>query len=133
MASFCSFSCACEQKPVNWKMQTLWSAGELPYHILLEFCDRIEVLTDGRLTITLFPAGAIIPTFETLGAVRSNVLQVMNVWPGYFTGKEPAFAPLTDFLCAYTEPWEIETFFLQRGGLELLNELYEPYNVITTE
>ena len=130
LASLLTFSGVHSQEPVNWKMQTLWSAGELPYGILQNFCKRVEVLTDGRLTITLFPAGAIVPTFETLGAVRSNVIQIMNVWPGYFTGKEPAFAPLTDFLCAYNEPWEYETIFLYRGGLELLNELYEPYNVV---
>ncbi|MFC1651003.1 TRAP transporter substrate-binding protein DctP, partial [Candidatus Latescibacterota bacterium] len=58
-------------------------------------------------------------------------LQVMNVWPGYFAGKEPAFAPLTDFLCAYEEPWEYEAFFIYRDGLKLLNELYEPYGVVS--
>lgn len=125
------FSTAYAEKPINWKMQTLWSAGEMPYQILQNFCKRMEDLTDGRLIITPFPAGAIVPTFETLGAVRSNVLQVMNVWPGYFAGKEPAFAPLTDFLCAYEEPWEYEAFFLYRDGLKLLNELYEPYGVVS--
>ena len=119
------------QKKVVWKMQTLWSAGELPYKILENFCERIPILTDGQLEISLYPAGAIVPTFETLDAVRYNIIQVMNVWPGYFTGKEPAFAPLTDFICAYEEPWEYDTFFYYRGGIELLNELYKPYNVET--
>ena len=119
------------QKPIQWKMQTLWSAGELPYKILQDFCKRVAVLTGRRLEITLFPAGAIVPTVETLGAVKYNILQVINVWPGYFTGKEPAFAPLSDLLCAYAEPWEYDAFFYYRGGLDLLNELYEPYNVIS--
>jgi TRAP-type mannitol/chloroaromatic compound transport system substrate-binding protein len=119
------------QKPAIWKMQTLWSAGELPYKILQDFCERVPVLTEGRLEILLFPAGAIVPTVETLGAVKFNILQVINVWPGYFSGKEPAFAPLSDFLCAYDEPWEYDAFFHYRGGLELLNELYEPYNAVT--
>ena len=112
-------------------MQTLWSAGELPYKTLENFCKRVKILTGGRLEITLFPAGAIVPTFETLDAVRYNILQAMNVWPGYFTGKEPAFASLSDFICAYAEPWEYDTFFYSRGGLELLNELYAPFNVVS--
>ena len=124
-------SAASAQKPVKWKMQTLWSAGELPYKVLENFCGRVKVLTGGRLEITLFPAGAIVPTFETLDAVRYNIIQVMNVWPGYFTGKEPAFAPLTDFICAYKEPWEYDTFFYYRGGLDLLNELYKSYDVVS--
>jgi TRAP-type mannitol/chloroaromatic compound transport system substrate-binding protein len=116
------------QKTIKWKLQTLWSAGELPYKCLQDFCSRVKVATDGRLEITPFPAGAIVPTFETLDAVKNNILQVINVWPGYFMGKEPAFAPLTDFLCAYEQPWEYDAFFNYRGGMELLNELYAPYN-----
>ncbi len=112
----------------KWKLQTLWSAGELPYKVLEQFCKKVKVATNGRLEITPFPAGAIVPTFETLDAVKNNIIQVMNVWPGYFTGKEAAFAPLTDLICAYEKPWEYEAFFLYRGGLDLINELYAPYN-----
>lgn len=112
----------------KWKLQTLWSAGELPYKMLEQFCKKVKVATDGRLEITPFPAGAIVPTFETLDAVKNNIIQVMNVWPGYFTGKEPAFASLTDLICAYEQPWEYDAFFQYRGGLELINELYAPYN-----
>ena len=115
-------------KVTKWKLQTLWSAGELPYKCLQDFCARVKVASDGRLEIAPFPAGAIVPTFETLDAVKNNILQVINVWPGYFTGKEPAFAPLTDFLCAYENPWEYDAFFNYRGGMELINELYKPYN-----
>jgi TRAP-type mannitol/chloroaromatic compound transport system substrate-binding protein len=115
-------------KTTKWKLQTLWSAGELPYKILEQFCQKVKVATNGRLEITPFPAGAIVPTFETLDAVKNNIIQVMNVWPGYFTGKEPAFASLTDLICAYEQPWEYDAFFQYRGGLDLINELYAPYN-----
>lgn len=119
------------EKTIKWKLQTLWSSGVTPYTQLEDFCKKVKVMTNGRLEITVFPAGAIVPTFETLDAVKNNIIQVMNVWPGYFTGKEPAFAPLTDFLCAYEQPWEYDAFFHNRGGLELINELYEPYNAVT--
>lgn len=117
------------EKTIKWKLQTLWSAGELPYKCLEDFCKRVKVATNGRLEIQPFPAGAIVPTFETLDAVKNNIIQVMNVWPGYFTGKEPAFAPLTDFICGYEQPWEYEAFFYNQGGMDLINELYKPYGV----
>jgi len=117
-----------QAETTSWKLQTLWSAGETPYKLLEEFCAKVKVATNGRLEITPYPAGAIVPTFETIDALKNNILQVINVWPGYFVGKEPAFAPLTDFLFAYEEPWEYEAFFNYRGGMELINELYAPYN-----
>jgi TRAP-type mannitol/chloroaromatic compound transport system substrate-binding protein len=119
---------AMAQETQKWKLQTLWSAGETPYKLLEEFCEKVKVATNGRLEITAFPAGGIVPTFETIDALKNNILQVINVWPGYFVGKEPAFAPLTDFLFAYEEPWEYDAFFNYRGGLDLMNELYAPYN-----
>lgn len=119
---------ASAQQPMKWKLQSLWSAGETPYKLLEEFCGKVKTATDGRLEITPFPAGGIVPTFETIDALKNNILQVINVWPGYFVGKEAAFAPLTDFLFAYEQPWEFEAFFHYRGGMELINELYAPYN-----
>jgi TRAP-type mannitol/chloroaromatic compound transport system substrate-binding protein len=119
------------EKVTQWKLQTLWSAGELPYKVLEDFCGRVKTATGGRLEIQPFPAGGIVPTFETLDAVKNNIIQVQNTWPGYFVGKEPAFAPLTDLVFAYTEPWEYDGFYHYGGGLELINELYEPYNAVT--
>jgi len=119
-----------QQAPIKWKLQTLWSAGESPYKFLEEFCTKVKTATNGRLEITPFPAGGIVPTFETIDALKNNILQVINVWPGYFVGKEAAFAPLSDFLFAYEQPWEYEAFYYYRGGMDLLNELYAPYNGI---
>jgi len=119
------------QKTFRWKMQTLWSAGEPPYVYLQDFCKHVKIMTNGRLEITPFPAGAVVPTFDTLEATQHDILQVMNVWPGYFTGKDPAFALVSDPICAYKEPWEFEEFYYNRGGQELLNELYKPYGVVS--
>lgn len=115
-------------KPIKWKAQTLWSAGELTYKIFADFCERVKVLTNGRLEITPFPAGAVVGTFECLDAVQSGVLQAMNQWPGYWTGKDPAFAALGDLICAYTHPWQADAFYHYFGGLEMLRELYKKYN-----
>ncbi len=79
---------------ITWKAQALWSASELPYRTFVDFCQRVEKLTNGRLKITPYPAGTIVPTFECLDAVRHNILQAMHQWPGYWTGKNPAFAPM---------------------------------------
>jgi TRAP-type mannitol/chloroaromatic compound transport system substrate-binding protein len=117
------------QKVIKWKAQTLWSPAVIPYKTFEAFCQRVKVMSGGRLEITPYPAGAIVPTFECLDAVKNNIIQMMNQWPGYWAGKDPAFAPLSDFIFGYQEPWEIDVFFHYRGGLDLLNELYKPFGV----
>jgi TRAP-type mannitol/chloroaromatic compound transport system substrate-binding protein len=119
------------EKPIQWKAQTLWAATETPHKIFEELCARIKVMTNGRLQIQPFPAGAIVPTNEALDALKGNVLQVMHEWPGYYSGKNPAFAALGDLTMAWEHPWEADAFFHYGGGLDLLRELYAPFNAYT--
>jgi len=118
------------QKAIQWKAQTLWSPAVIPYKTFESFCQRVKEMSNGRLEITPYPAGAIVPTFECLDAVKNNILQLMNQWPGYWAGKDPAFAPISDFIYGYQEPWEMYAFFHYKGGLELINELYKPFGVV---
>ena len=85
---------------IKWKVQTYWSPAEMTYKAFADACKRVKVLTNGRLEITPYSGGAIVPDFQALEAVQNNVLQGMYTWAGYWAGKEPAFAPLTDFVCA---------------------------------
>ncbi|MBI5577911.1 MAG: TRAP transporter substrate-binding protein DctP [Deltaproteobacteria bacterium] len=120
-----------QQAPIKWKAQTLWNAQETPQKTFEDFCKRVKVLTNGRLEIEPYPAGAIVPTNETLTALQSNVLQAIHVWPGYASGRNPAFAALCDFIFAYESPWELDVFMHYKGGLELLRELYKPFGAYT--
>jgi len=119
------------EKPIKWKAQALWSAAELSYKTFVDFCARVKVLTNGRLEITPYPAGAIVPTFEGLDALQNNVLQALHTWPGYFSGKEPAFAAISDLVAGYSHPWQKDAWMYYKGGWEMLNELYKPYNGYT--
>lgn len=119
------------QKTIKWKAQALWSAAELSYKTFVDFCNRVKVLTNGRLEITPYSAGTIVPTFECLDAVTNNVMQAMHQWPGYFSGKEPAFAAISDLIAGYSHPWQKDAWMYYKGGWEMLNEMYRPYNAYT--
>jgi TRAP-type mannitol/chloroaromatic compound transport system substrate-binding protein len=117
--------------PIKWKIQTYWSPVEETYKAFAEACKRVKVLTNGRMEITPYPGGAIVPDFQALDAVQNNIIQGMYTWAGYWAGKEPAFAPLTDFGGAYREIWQMSGFMYYKGGLDMLNELYAPYGLYT--
>lgn len=117
--------------PIKWKIQTYWSPVEESYKAFADACKRVKVLTDGRMEITPYPGGAIVPDFEALEAVQNNIIQGMYTWSGYWTGKEPAFAPLTDMGGGYRNVWELSGFMYYKGGIDMLNELYKPFGLYT--
>ncbi len=119
------------EKTIKWKAQALWSAAELSYKTFVDFCKRVKVLTNGRLEITPYSAGTIVPTFECLDAVTNNVMQAMQQWHGYFSGKEPAFAAISDLIAGFSHPWQKDAWMYYKGGWEMLNEMYRPYNAYT--
>jgi TRAP-type mannitol/chloroaromatic compound transport system substrate-binding protein len=114
---------------VKWKLQSVWSPGTTPYVCLEEFCKKVKAMTNGRMEISLHASGSIVPTKDLLDGVKNNIIQMMSIWPGWFTGKEVALAPLTDLIGAYSNPIELSAFMYDRGGMDLLNELYEPFGV----
>ena len=116
------------QQSVKWRMQSMWSSAELTYKVFEDLCAHINKLCAGRLEITPFAAGAVTGAFETLDAVSAGVLQGHSSWPGYFSGKDPGLAVISDFVFGYQHPWQAEAWFYQRGGLDMLREAYAKYN-----
>src|SRR5215212_2148271 len=116
------------QQAAKWKMQSMWSSAELTYKVFEELCARINKLSAGRLEITPFAAGAVTGAFETLDAVSAGVLQGHSSWPGYFSGKDPGLAVISDFVFGYQHPWQAEAWYYQKGGLDMLREAYAKYN-----
>jgi len=116
------------EKPIEWKCQVFWGAAELSYKTFVDFTERVKVLTNGRLVITPYPGGTLVPTFEALDSLQDNVIQCMHMWPGYFSGKEPAFAAISDMIAAYSHPWQKEAWMYYKGGMDMLREMYKPYN-----
>jgi TRAP-type mannitol/chloroaromatic compound transport system substrate-binding protein len=125
----CAFSAnnVLAAKTIKWKAQAFWSAAELPYKTFVEFCEKVKVLTNGRLEIKPYSGGAIVPVFETLDALESGVIQAAHTAPAYWAGKEPGFAAICDLNGAWSHPWQVDAWFHYKGGMKLLEELYKPF------
>ena len=111
----------------KWKAQALWGPAETPYKMFEQMLQNVKTMTAGRLEITPFPAGSIVPVTESLDAVRNNVMQAMWMGPIYFSGKNPAFAAIGELSMAWEDPSELDAFMYKGGGMELLQELYKPF------
>ncbi len=120
---------ATAEKTIKWKAQSFWPSAVLGQKAFEDFCQKVKRMTNGRLEIKPYPAGAIVAYNEMLDQVQNNVLQAMYGWPGYWSGRDPAFSAISDLTAAWNDPWEIYQFHYYNGGIDFINELYKPYGV----
>ena len=63
---------------IKLKIQTAWDAGTLGYVKFQDFCKNVGEMSDGKLVVEGFPAGAIVGTFELFAAVKAGVFDGMH-------------------------------------------------------
>lgn len=113
----------------SWKMQSLWQAGSINQQVFEAFTARVEAITGGRLVIEPLPVGTVVAYNETLDAVAAGILDSQHGGPGYFAGKDPAFAILGDLNGGYEHVRQMQMWFEYGGGKELARELYAAYGL----
>ncbi|WP_022851665.1 TRAP transporter substrate-binding protein [Limisalsivibrio acetivorans] len=124
-----SLSAVAADKKYRWKMIETWTTG-IPFHnVAQHFCDTVDEITDGQLTIKLFPAGAIVPAFEVFDAVRNGVAEMGHDWSGYWKGKDQAFVAFASVPFGF-DAMDYTMWFYGADGMELANELYAEYGLI---
>ncbi|UYO75030.1 TRAP transporter substrate-binding protein DctP [Halomonas qinghailakensis] len=117
----------------NWRMTNAYSPGS-PFYVEgpgspTDVIAKINAMSGGRLTIQHFSAGELIPALEGFEAVQSGTIQ-MNAANSYFWSG-------TTFAAQYftTVPFGMSfmghmAWLYHGGGLELWEEVYEPYGMI---
>ena len=127
LVTVCANRAAAEK--YQWTMQSLWQAGSINHRVFEEFCADVVELSAGRLEITPLPVGTLVAYNETLDAVGSGILDGQQSGAGYFAGKDPGFAMLSEFPGAYETAYQMQMWFEFGGGKELARELYGRFNV----
>ncbi|BES73248.1 TRAP transporter substrate-binding protein DctP [Marinobacter nanhaiticus D15-8W] len=122
-----------ESKSFNFKMTNAYPPGS-PFYVQgpgspTDFCNKVKAMSGGRLNISHFAAGELIPALEGFNAVAQGTVE-MNAANAYFwAGNIPAAQFFT------TVPFGMNTqgmmaWLYQGDGLKLWHELYEPHGLI---
>jgi TRAP-type mannitol/chloroaromatic compound transport system substrate-binding protein len=114
----------------EWKMTTTWTSN-LP--ILQEsarmMSQWIEEMSEGRMKITVYAGGELIPAFEGFEAVSQGTVEMCHGVSYYWAGKAPA----TQFFSSVPfgmNAQQMTAWLYSGGGLKLWEELYAPFNLI---
>ena len=115
--------------PIKVKIQTGWDAGTVGYTKFQDWCKVVGEMTEGKLVVEGFPAGAIVGTFEMFDAVKAGVFDAMHCWDVYWPGKIPACTFLSSYPFAMDRPDQWDTWFWSLGGKEIAREAYGAHNM----
>ncbi|MFY0601581.1 MAG: TRAP transporter substrate-binding protein [Cyclobacteriaceae bacterium] len=117
-------------KKYRWKMTTTWPPN---FPVLGEGCkmlaEWVNQMSGGRMEITVFGGGELIPALEGFDAVSNGAVEMNHGAAYYWAGKITA-AP---FFCAVPfgmNAQQMGAWVISGGGQKLWEELYEPHNLL---
>lgn len=120
---------AIAQGRVEWRMVTTWPKNFPGQGTGAErFAKSVGEATDGRLTITVYGAGELVPAFESFDAVQSGAAELMHATPYYWQGKSKAMNFFSTVPFGMTTS-ELQAWVRFGGGQELWDELYDGYGL----
>ncbi|MFC4701668.1 TRAP transporter substrate-binding protein [Glaciecola siphonariae] len=117
-------------KTYKWKLVTSWpknfpGLGRAPE----TFATYVNEMSGGRLQVTVYGAGELVPGFEVFNAVSGGSAEMGHAGAYYWKGKIPA-APIFSAIPFGMNVTEMNAWLHYGGGMELWRELYEPFGVI---
>ncbi len=115
---------------VDWKMATPWGGGVL-LEEMKQLAVKIKAATEGRVNITVFPAGTFGKALKVTDSVKSGVAQVGHNWMGYDWGIDKTTVIFGGYVGGLNE----EEFFLwlyEAGGAKLWEQYrMEKFGVVS--
>ena len=132
-ATFCGASllgATQAQAATTWKIQSVWDAGTVGYTLFEEWCNGMKDKTNGELIFKPFPAKSVAADNNALfEAVRNGVLQGMNPFTLYWSGKIPASVFLSSYPAGPDQPSQWDIMFYDLGMLEKTREIYKKFGL----
>ena len=117
---------AAAAKTTTWKVQTSWDAGTTGYKLFEAWANAFEEKSGGELAIKPFPARSVAADNSALfDAVRTGVLQAMNPFTIYWSGKIPASVFLTSYPAGPDQTSHWDTMFYGLGMLAMTREIFK--------
>ncbi|MEM9324436.1 MAG: TRAP transporter substrate-binding protein [Bacteroidota bacterium] len=117
-------------KTYRWKMTTTWPPN---FPVVGEGCqlltDWVREMSGGRLDITVYGGGELIPALEGFDAVSNGAVEMNHGAAYYWAGKAPA----SQFFAAVPfgmNAQQMGSWIISGGGDKLWEELYAPFNLL---
>jgi len=117
-------------KSTTWKVQSSWDAGTTGFKLFEEWANSFKEKSGGELEIKPFPAKAVAADNNALfDAVRTGVLQAMNPFTLYWSGKIPATVFMSSYPAGPDQTSHWDTMFYGLGMLEMTRDIFAKFGL----
>ncbi len=113
-----------DQAEYQLDMATGWSSGPLWDVGANAFADRLRQLSNGRIDVTVHPAGAIGEPLRVTDSVRRGIADMGHTWSGYDWGRDTTTVALGGFAGTMDDERMMHWLY-EGGGVELWREFRE--------
>jgi len=119
-----------EQEVYKWDMTYALYSGTWDWDILVRWCDDLRVASGGRLDITPYGGGEIMPVLETWDALSTGTLKIDFGYAPYWLGKLP-MSIFASGIPPFTLPnWtDYHVFYYNYGIEDLIRQAYAEHNI----
>lgn len=122
-------STAVAQTVYKWRLVSVWPSYTAFAQVEKRLIKNIYELSGGRLQITGYSAGELVPTMAVFDTVAKGAAEMGIDYPGYWQGKNSAFDLLGTVPMAFSQ-YDVINWYLHGGGRQLYNEMYGKNNLI---
>jgi TRAP-type mannitol/chloroaromatic compound transport system substrate-binding protein len=119
---------AADKPGFKWRLASVWSTGTFQFEGDRRFAEAVTKLSGGRLTITAYGAGQLVPTPGVFEAVRNGTVECGGDWPSYWTGFNTAFDLLGSQVLGFNN-YDYMNWIYGAGGIKFYKELYGKYGM----
>ena len=117
-------------KAADWSMAAPWGGGAF-LEDAKKFAATVKELTEGRVNITVFPAGTLGKALKVTDTVKSGVAQAGHNWMGYDWGIDKTTVIFSGYVGGLVEE-EFLLWLFQGGGAKLWEEYrMEKFGVVS--
>lgn len=114
----------------KFRMVTTWPKNFPGMGVAAEnLANAVDEMSDGRLTITVYGSGEVVPALGVFEAVSLGNVEMGHGAAYYWKGKVPAAQFFTTVPFGMTAQ-EMNAWLHHGGGMALWEELYAPYNLV---
>lgn len=120
-----------EAQEHKFKMATSWSGGPLMEIGAQAFADKVAAMSDGRITIEVFPSGTLGPGLKVSETVSQGVAEMGHTWIGYDWGQDPTAVLFGGFAGSFDTERMLHWLY-RAGGAEMQAQWRdEKFNLIS--
>jgi len=113
----------------EWRLQSVNPKGAVETNVAEDFAELVNQASDGRIEITVYGGGELMPIGETYEAIGTGMLEMHFNDPSWFSGKTNGVSGITSLPMVVTSYEQFRSLMWARGVEDIIRDVYKKDNV----